>query len=138
MGAAVEPGTSGKKTISVGYLADVLIRTARGSDCPCAAVLPEINIMLCVESDNPLAGGSGGRLDPDTFLQRLAQQAVRVRFPEVCLGQKRKLPDVINRMNIVRRYALRLHFLPVIGHMIPYMLHLLQKLFILNLTHFLR
>ena len=72
MAAAVESGAAGEQAVAVGYLADILIRAARCDDRTCAAILPQVDIVLGVEGDDALAGRAGGGLDAHAVLQRPA------------------------------------------------------------------
>ena len=91
MGAAVEARAAGEQTVAVGNLTDILIGAAGGDDGPCAAVFPQINVMLGVECHNPLAGGAGGGLNADTVLEGNTDKTVRIGLPQVGLGEERKL-----------------------------------------------
>ena len=74
MRAAVEAGAAGKQAIAVSHLTNILVGAAYSSDGAGAAVVPQIHVVLGIESDYPLAGGAGGGLDADTFVERLCQQ----------------------------------------------------------------
>ena len=89
--------------------------------------------MLGVKRHDTLSGGSGGGLDADAVLQGLAHQSVRIGLSQVRLGKERKLVQIVDGLDVLRRHALLLHLLPVIRDVVPDMLHLLHDLFILDL-----
>ncbi len=135
MGAAVQAGAAGEQTVSVGNLADILFGAAGCHDRSGAALFPQIDIMLCVESDDALSGGTGGGLDPDAVLQGLAHQAVGIGFSQIALGQERKLVKVINGLDVFRRHAFLFHFPAIIRDIVPDMLYLLDELLVLYLNN---
>ena len=57
--------------------------------------------MLRIEGYHALAGRAGGGLDADTILQRHSDQAVGICFPKICLGEKWKLADVVDRLDVI-------------------------------------
>ena len=66
--AAVETGAAGEQAVAVAHLAHIFVSTAGGGDGAGAAVLPQVNVVLGVEGNHPLAGGAGGGLDADAVL----------------------------------------------------------------------
>ena len=132
MGAAVESGAAGEETVAVGDLADILIAAAGRYNGAGAAVFPEVNIMLVIESDNALAGRAGRGLDPYTILQGHADQAVGIGFPQVLFGKKRQLVQIVDGFDIIGRDSLRFHLFAVVGNVVPDMPHLFYEFLVLN------
>ena len=81
MRAAVEPGSTREQTVAVADLADILVSAACGDDCSGAALFPDVDIFLCVESNNPFAGSAGGRLDSYAVFKVCAQKTIGISFP---------------------------------------------------------
>ena len=133
MGAAVEAGAAGEKTVAVSDLHDIFIGAARSDDRSGAALFPHIDVFLCVESDNALSGSTGCGLDADTVLEVSAQKAVGIRFAEVIFGQERKLVDVIDALNIFGFHAFLVHEIAVVGDIVIDIFDLLHNLFVLDL-----
>ncbi len=129
--AAVEAGASGEEAVAVGHLADVLVGAPGGHDGPGAAVLPQINVGLRVEGHHPLSGGARGGLDAHAVLQGHAHQAVGVGLPQVGLGEEGELVEVVTGPDVGGGDSLRLHLLPVVGHVVPDMLDLRHQTLIL-------
>ena len=119
LAAAVEAEAAGEQAVAVGDLADVFRSCARGRQRSCAAVVPEVDILLGVEGDDALAGRAGGGVDADTFFQRLRKQTEGVCIPQIRLAQKRELVQIVAAVDILRRDALFLHLRAVVGDLVP-------------------
>ena len=119
LAAAVEAEAAGEQAVAVGDLADVFRSCARGRQRSCAAVVPEVDILLGVEGDDALAGRAGGGVDADTFFQRLRKQTEGVCIPQIRLAQKRELIQIVAAVDILRRDALFLHLRAVVGDLVP-------------------
>ena len=87
--------------------------------------------MLGVEGDDALAGRAGGGLNAHAVLQRTRDQTVRIGFAQVVLGDEGQLVQVVDALDIVRRYALFFHLLTVVRHVIPHIAHLLNQALVL-------
>jgi hypothetical protein len=83
--------------------------------------------VLGVEGHHPLARGARGGLDADALLQGLGHQPIGVGLPQVGLGDKGELVQVVAGLDVVRGKALLLHLLAVVGHIVPDVAHLLHK-----------
>ena len=67
MGATVETGTAGKQPITIADMYDIIFRSAGRYNGASTAFLPEIQIMLGVESYHTSSGGATCGLDTDTI-----------------------------------------------------------------------
>ena len=79
--AAVQARAAGEQAVAVADLAHILIGAARGHNGPCAAVFPQVNVMLGVECHHALARGAGGGLNADAIPQRPGHQPIGIGFP---------------------------------------------------------
>ena len=55
MRAAVKSGATRKQAVAVANLNNILVGAAGGDNSSCGAVLPYVDIILCVEGYNALA-----------------------------------------------------------------------------------
>ena len=131
MTASVKSGAAREKTVAVGYLTNIVLCSACRNDGTCAAVLPEIDVVLSVESNNTSACCAGGGLDSNTFAFRNGKKTVWICVTKVVLAEKRKLVKIVNALDVVGGNALFLHLLSVIGNVVPDVLDLLYKSFVL-------
>ena len=74
---------SREKAEAVCYLAYIVFCAAGSCDCSCAALIPDVNVMLRVESNYTASCCSAGGVYPHTFGQRCCQQSVRVSVTEI-------------------------------------------------------
>ena len=134
MGAAVQARAAGEQAISIGNVAHILTCSAGCHNGTGTAVLPQIHIMLRVKSHDTLTGGAGSGLNPHAVLQGHTQQAIGIGLPQIVLAQKRQLVQIRHTLDIRRRHTLFFHFLPVVRHIVPNMLHLSHQPLILQLS----
>ena len=132
MGAAVQAGAASEQTVTVADLAHILICTAGGYDRPCAALLPHIDVLLCIEGDDTFSGGAGGGMDADTVFEVGSHKSVGVSLTQVVLGQERKLSDVVNTPDVFRTDSLFVHQIAVVGHVVIDIFDLFDDFFILD------
>ena len=131
----IETRTTGEKAVAVSHLADILLCTACGGDGAGAAIFPQINVILSVESYHATAGGTGSGLNTDTIIQRLCQQSVRIGIPQVSLREERQLMQIVDTLDIFGLYALFIHQVTVVGNVFINVLYLLHQLLRLELLH---
>ena len=91
--------------------------------------------MLGVEGHNTLAGGTGGGVNTDALRKGHTQKAVGISLPQVVLAEERQLVQIGNALNVCGGQALFFHFFAVVGHIVPHMLHLLDKTLVLPLLN---
>ena len=132
--AVVRAEAAREKAVTVGDLDGVLLGQSRGGKRAGHTVAPEIEITLRVVRDHALAGRAGGRVDADDVFSRDGEQAVRVGIAQVVLAHERQLPEVVDALDVVRRDALLLHFLPVVRLVLPDVTHLADQFFVLQRT----
>ena len=138
MGSAMESRSAGEKTVAVADLNHIIRGPAGSHDGSCTAVLPEIQIVLCIECNHTTSRGSAGGLDPHTVPGRAGQKSVRICFSQIILGQERQLLKIIQSLNIRRRHTLLFHQLSVIFVMLIHVCYLLNqalRLQFLDLLH---
>ena len=92
--------------------------------------------MLGVEGDHAAAGGSGSGLDPDAVLQIGAQKAVGIRVPQIRFAEEGQLFNILHAADVIRRDALFLHQVPVVGNVVPYMADLADDFLVLDFQDF--
>ena len=135
MGTAVETGTAGEEAVAVRDLHDVFVSAACCYDRSCAALLPHVDVFLCIESDNALTGCAGSGLDADAVLEISAEKAVGIGFAEVVFAKERKLFDVVYALDVFRLNSFLVHQIAVVGDIVIDIFHLLDNLFILDLEN---
>ena len=129
--AAVQARTAGEQTVAIAHMDHVFLGAAHRHDGPGAALLPQVQVGLGVERHHPAAGGAAGGLDAHSLFQGHAQQAVGIGVPQIGLGQKGQLGQVLNGPDVLGLYALFVHHPGVVGYMFVNVLDLLDELFIL-------
>ena len=134
MAAAMEAHTAGEQAVAVSHVKNIFLGAAGGHDGTGAAIFPQIDIMLGIESHDTLAGGAGSGVNPDTLILGNAHKAVGISITQVCLGQERQLVQVIDGLDIVQGDALVFHLLAVVGHIVPHVLDLLHEPLVLQGT----
>ena len=122
---------AGEEAVAVADVAHVLVGAAGGHNGPGAAILPQVQVVLGVKGHHPPSGGAGGGLDADTVLQGLGQQAVGVCLPQVVLGKKGQLVEILHAPDVLGGEALFLHLFAVVGDVVPDMAHLLYQALVL-------
>ena len=132
MGAAIEAGTAGEEAIAVADLTDILIGAAGCHDRSGAAFFPHVNIFLCVEGNDALAGRAGGGLDADAVLEVGAQKSVGICFTQIVFGEERKLSDIIDTLDVLRLYTFLFHQIAVVGDVVIDVFDLFDDLFVLD------
>ena len=137
MRTAVKSGAAGEQTVAVANLANVLVCAARRNDCSRAAVLPKLDIVLGVESDNALARSTRCRLDTNAVFQIRSEQAVGISDTQVLLRQEGELFDIVNALDILGFNALCVHKVAVVLHVVVNVTNLLYDFLILNFENFL-
>ena len=132
--AAVQAHTAGEQAVAVSDMQHIFLAAACSHDGTGTAVIPQVHVVLGVESHDTLAGGAGGGVDADTFIQGLASQAMGICLTQVVLAQEGQLVEVIYAFNIINGNTLIFHLLTVVGYIVPHMPQLLHKSFVLQLT----
>ena len=115
VGAAVQTRAAGEEAVAIGDVDHIVLGAAGGHDGAGAAVLPQVYVVLGVEGHHAAAGGAGGGVDADTLGQGLGQQAVGIALPQVGLGDKGQLMQVLDAVDVVGGHALLVHLGAVIG-----------------------
>ena len=133
----MQAGTAGEQTIAIGDMDHILCGAASGHNGPGAAILPEVHIVLGIERHHAPACGPGGGLDTDAVLQRSGQKAIRIGVPQVALGEKGKLMEVLDAVDILRGDPLFLHLSAVIRDVVIDMANLLDQAFTLQFANLL-
>ena len=133
MGAAVQAQAAGEQAVAVADLAHIVGGAAGRHDGPGAAVVPQVHVVLGVIDHHPAAGGAGGGMDAHAILQGHGQQPRGVLVPQIVLGEEGQLMQVLDALDVRRRYALGLHLGPVVRHPVPHVLYLLDQFFRLQL-----
>ena len=87
-------------------MTNVFIGTARCNNGACTAFIPQIYVMLRVESDNTATCRTAGRLNAHTIRQRDCEQSIGVLIAQVILCYERQLMQILNAVDIVRRIPL--------------------------------
>ena len=133
--AAVQSHTAGEQTVAVCDLTDIILIAACRGNGSGTAVLPEINVMLGIESNNALAGRTAGRVDSDAVRERLCEQPEGICLAQIGFREKRQLVQIVNRLDVLRFYAFFVHEIFVVGDVFVDMLYLLDEALILELLH---
>ena len=76
-------------------------------------------------------------MDTDAILQRSGQKAIRIGVPQVALGEKGKLMEVLDAVDILRGDPLFLHLGAVIRDVVIDMANLLDQAFTLQFANLL-
>ena len=127
MGTAVQTRATGKQTIAIADMADIILGAACRYDGTCTAIFPQIQVMLGVKCNHTTTGGATGGLNADTIGQRLCQQAIGILILQVILGDKGQLVQILHTMDILRLYACCIHFIAVKFYIVIYILYLLDQ-----------
>ena len=127
VGAAVQARAAGEEAVAIGDVDHIVLGAAGGHDGAGAAVLPQVYVVLGVEGHHAAAGGAGGGVDADTLGQGLGQQAVGIALPQVGLGDKGQLMQVLDAVDVVGGHALLVHLGAVIGDVIVDVADLLDQ-----------
>ena len=136
MGTAVEAGAAGEEAVAVADLDNILVGAACGHNGSGAALLPHVDVLLCIESDNALAGCAGSGLDADAVLEICSEQAVGICFTKVVFGQERKFSDIVDTLDVFGFYTLLIHQVSVIGNIVIDVFYLFDNLLILDFENF--
>ena len=118
---------AGEEAVAIGDVDHIVLGAAGGHDGAGAAVLPQVYVVLGVEGHHAAAGGAGGGVDADTLGQGLGQQAVGIALPQVGLGDKGQLMQVLDAVDVVGGHALLVHLGAVIGDVIVDVADLLDQ-----------
>ena len=70
VGAAVEAKSAGEESVAVADLHNIFFCRAGSGQCARAALIPQVNIILCIESDDTASCGSRSTVDADTVRER--------------------------------------------------------------------
>ena len=68
MGAAIQAGAAGEQAVAIADVYHIFFGAAGRHDCTGAAFVPQVNIVLRIESDYPAAGCAAGGLDTHAIL----------------------------------------------------------------------
>ena len=123
--------TAGKQSITISNVNNIFVCCSGSSQCARTAILPKINIMLCIESNDTLTRGSRCGMNTNAFGKGLAAKSVRISDTEVVLGQKRKLVKICRGFDVIGCQTFFFHLLTVVGNVVPNVLYLRNKSFIL-------
>ena len=136
-GTAVQTKAAREQAVAIGYLNDVFSGAAGSNDGARAAVFPQVDVGLRIESNHTTAGGAGGGVDTYAVSQRSTEQTIGIRIAQVGFGQERQLVQIVYALDVIGRKAFFFHLLTVVGHIVPYMLDLLDQTLVLQGKHLL-
>ena len=124
-----------EQTIAVAHLHHIA-RTyvAHGKDT-CHAFRPHIEVSLCVGANNRLTRRAAGSMDATDLIHRHCLQAEGIFVTKVVLGSKRKLGNVVNRLDVLRLHAEFIHLPLVERNGLVASFHCCHKAFALQLSH---
>ena len=129
----VQTCAAGEQAVTVGDLYDIAFIAARGDDSSGTAVLPHINVVLGVESDDAFAGRTGGGVDSDAVFQVGRKHSVGICFSQIVFAQERQLADIFQTSDILRLYAFFVHQVAIVLYIL---IDVILNVFSYNLTAF--
>ena len=135
MRASVESEAAGEKTVAVSNLTNILVCSACGDDSARTAIFPEVDVVLCVVSNDSLTRRTRGRMNTNAVLKICAEKSVGVSITEVSLGEEGKLMEIIDALDVIGSYTLGVHKVAVVFYVFINVLYLLDELFGLECAH---
>jgi len=129
--AAVEPRAAGEEAVTVRDVHDVVLGAAYRGDRARAAVVPGVDVMLCIEGDDALAGRSARGLDAHALGERFAEQAVWVGLAQVVFADEWQFVEVVQTFDVLGLHSVFVHFSAVVGRVLIGVLDCLYKSFAL-------
>ena len=131
MGTAVKARSAGKQPVSVTDLHHIIFRRPCCSESSCAALLPQVHVVLGIESHNSSSCRSAGGVDPDTVRKRCSHQPVGVLVSEVVFAECRKQVKVLDPVDMLRADAQLVHLLFIVRDIVVNSLDLFDQSFVL-------
>ena len=127
VGTAVKSRASGEQTVTVADLHYIFLGCTGCHQCSGAAVLPEIQVVLCIKCNHTASCGTAGGLDPYTVLRRTGQKSVGICLAKIVLRQERQLGEILQALDILRLYTLLIHQFMVVFVILINIRHLLDQ-----------
>ena len=94
--------TSRKQAVAVGHLDDVLLSKTCHGNAPGHTLAPDIDIPACVAHHRGLSCRSAGSMDSGNLGIGNREHAEGIGLPQIVLGGKRKLIQILNSLDISR------------------------------------
>ena len=112
---AVNTCAAGEQTVAVSHVNNIFFIATHSHNGTGAAIFPQIHIVLGVEGHNTLTGGTGSGVDADAIIQGHTSQTMGIGIPQIGLGKKRQLVQIINGLDVIDGDTLFFHLCPVVG-----------------------
>ena len=107
---------SGKQTVPVSHLDDVIASQSGHGNAPGHALAPHVDVLACISHHRGLSGGAAGRVDAGNLGIGHRKHAEGVCVSQIVLCGKWKLFQILDSPDISRLQSHCLHFLAVILH----------------------
>ena len=103
LGPVLEAEATGEHTVTGSILEDVLRTAAHHPQAAGDGIGPFIQVLLRMQDDRGIAGGSTGRVQAHALVKRNRSHPERIGVAKILLGGKGNLLEVIERTDIRRR-----------------------------------
>ena len=105
----MQPQSTRKEPVTIGDVKVVILVPSGGHDGPGRDLAPGLQICRAVTDYRLFAGGAAGGVDLRDLLGRKRKHTVRIVVPQILLGGKRQLGQILHRADILGLNPGRVH-----------------------------